>query len=209
MRKRLYWDFFWLFVFSLSIGFLVFVGSCEAYAEKTKPTLAERLESILDSVHVAPPPVDRPETDDELHERLHEIAEDAAYVAKGNASDALLLLAVDDEESGFALDVDKGPCRPGTCDSGRAYCSLQIWAKDAEAGQKLFDDRRACFSYGLEILHNSQSACMGLGKELAFSAYAAGTCDSEKGHEGSKRLYAYWQRWRDRYTAVLARERGK
>ena len=208
LEKRLYLDFLAVLAFALFVGAST-CGTCQARAEKTPPTLADRLYAILLTVHVAPPPEGVTETSEELHERLHEIAEDAAWAAKGNATDALLVLGVDEHESGFAIDTDKGPCRPGTCDGGRAYCSMQIWAKDAAAGQKLFDDRRACFSYGLELLHDSQSACLGMGKDLAFSQYAGGVCSSKAGQEGSKQLYDYWGRWQKRYAAELAAEKKK
>jgi len=199
MKKALLWDLFWLLVFSLAVGFLV---TQTAFAEKTKPTLAERLERLLDATHVAPPPSDRPETDEELHERLHEIAEDAAAVG-GNADDALLLLAVSQHEADFAADVDRGPCRPKTCDGGHAACMLQIHGGSDERNAQLFADRKDCFRTGLKALKNSAASC---GPGWRFSAYASGSCISDAGHKGSAELEASWTKWKQRYAAEVAKE---
>jgi hypothetical protein len=135
-----------------------------------------------------------PETDAERTERLHEIAVDAAFVAK-NDDEAALLLAVAYHESGFALDVDKGPCRKGTCDGGQAACMMQIHATP-ERRTELFKDRRECFRVGLSALRMSLRACRKNAPEDRFAQYASGSC--MKGFKGSRELYRAWARWRDR-----------
>lgn len=176
-------------------------------AEKAHSALVDRLYALLLETHVAPPPKDRPETDEELHERLHEIAEDAADAANGDPPDALLLLGVDEEESHFALDVDKGPCREGACDHGRAACGLQIWGRDEAERTLLFSDRRYCFRRGLALLHGSEKACAGHLKEHRFARYAGGDCESLAAQKGSERLADYQARWRARWAALVAKEK--
>lgn len=166
--------------------------------------LADTLYALLIATNIAAPPAGMTETEDEKKLRLRSIADDAAFVANDDPSDALLILAVAHHESGFALDVDKGPCRAGTCDGGHAACMMQIWSNDPKERARLFADRRACFEKGLKALHNSRDLC-GPG-ELVFSAYAAGSCISEAGHKGSRELYRYWLNWQGRYGTEKARE---
>lgn len=147
----------------------------------------------------------RCETRAEQEERLAEIAADALSVA-GSPDEALLILAVAEHESGFAIDVDKGPCREGTCDSGAAFCMLQVHA-DREHGAELFKDRRMCFREGLTALRRSRGQCRKEPAPFQFSAYASGTC--EAGHKGSAELYSAWVAWGGRYRAEKARREEK
>jgi hypothetical protein len=164
--------------------------------------LADVLFAILLSTPVAAPPEGMTETRAELEVRLRSIADDAAAVANDDPTDALLLLAVAQHESDFALDVDRGPCRAGTCDGSRAACLLQIQASP-ERRAALFADRRLCFAVGLRALkHGRLAECPSV--EMQFAGYAGGSCS--RGARGSRELYAYWQRWIARYAAEVARE---
>lgn len=157
------------------------------------------------------------ETEEERAARYAGIAADAYLVAfdpttkplfggkRGRAQTAALLLAVAFHESGFAPDVDKGPCFRGgatkgrgirsRCDGGRATCMLQIWmgpngkTPEGWTQQDLFDDRTKCFRAGLRGLRASHALCRkkGNAKDTLFAAYASGSCG--KGHKGARELY--------------------
>jgi hypothetical protein len=190
----------------LLFGVVVILVLCRsadaAHGEDAHPTLADDLYEALQGVKVAPPPSGITETPEALQTRLRAIAEDAADVG-GSEGPALLLLAVAEHESAFALDVDKGPCRPGTCDGGHAFCMLQVHA--GARGQELFDDRRACFSTGLRALRSSLAGCASQGRENSLAAYASGSCISPEGQKASRDLFTYWTRWQVRLDAVRAR----
>lgn len=160
-------------------------------------TLAATLLAVLSALSIVGPPRGQTESAEALHARLASIADDAAAVAKTDA-DALLILAVAEHESGFALDVDRGPCRPGTCDHGHAACMMQIHATP-ERQKELFADRRECFRVALAALHSSVAACKALPIEERFAAYAAGGCVSTAGRKSSRELYSYWRNWRQRF----------
>jgi len=173
--------------------------------------LADTLYEILLNTPVAAPPPGWSETEDELHARLRSIAEDAAAVAKGKPEDALLLLAVDHHESAFGVDVDRGPCYRGPdgnssrCDSGNAYCPLQLHI-GAERGAQAFADRRMCFRIGLAGLKHGRIAdCPS--DDMQFAGYAGGSCS--RGAKGSRELVAFWGQWKQRYAAELAREQAE
>lgn len=149
------------------------------------------------------------ETAEERVERYESIASDVVAVAfdpekkplfggaLGRARTAALLLAVAYHESGFAKDVDKGPCyrgkggRSARCDHGKSACLMQIrigqgttqegWTQD-----ELFADRKKCFSAGLNLMRKSISACRNLDERHRLNAYASGVC--ERGHRGSEGL---------------------
>jgi hypothetical protein len=149
------------------------------------------------------------ETVDERKLRYAEIGRDLySYVyhpdtkpifggAKGRARTASLLLAIAYHESGFAKDVDKGPCYRGKsgnstrCDSGMSACLMQIHLGDGTTPEghtqkDLFADRKKCFGAGLRLIRRSFSACKSLPMKHRLNAYASGSCS--KGHEGSERL---------------------
>lgn len=167
--------------------------------------LADVLYTVLLSTTVAAPPADRPEDRPALEARLRSIAEDAADVAGQDPEMATLILGVAHHESGFAIDVDLGPCRPGTCDNGQAACMLQIWTQNDATRAALFADRKKCFRTGLAALRSSMATCASNGPELQFAAYAAGSCD--RGHQGSRELYAYWTNFRARWASADAKAR--
>jgi hypothetical protein len=163
--------------------------------------LAAILYALLLLVRVVAPPAGMTETAEELDARLRSIAVDAAAAAQEDPADALLIIAVAQHESGFALDVDRGPCRPNTCDGGRAACMLQIWA-GPERRAALFADRQLCFRVGLRALKHSRLAeCPS--DEMQFAGYAGGSC--ARGAKGSRELYTYWLSW----LASYAKEKAK
>lgn len=149
------------------------------------------------------------ETTAERRDRYAEIGRDLyAYVyhpdtkpvfggKKGRARTASLLLAIAYHESGFAKDVDKGPCYRGKsgnsarCDSGMSACLMQIHIGDGSTPEgwtqkDLFADRKKCFAAGLRLIRRSFAACKSLPIKHRLNAYASGSC--AKGHEGSERL---------------------
>lgn len=159
------------------------------------------------------------ETAEERRDRYEAIAADAYLVAfdpdtkpiftgpRGRAATAALLLAVAYHESGFAPDVDRGPCFRGgkkkglsirsRCDGGRAACMLQVWVgRDGKTPegwtkQDLFDDRTKCFRAGLRGLRSSAGRCRKNAPDTFFAAYASGSCD--RGLKGARELYMLHQ----------------
>ncbi len=115
----------------------------------------------------------------------------------GRRRTAALLLAVAPHESGFAPDVDRGPCYRGRdgrslrCDSGRAACLLQVRGSP-EARRELFADRQRCFREGMALLRRSLGTCNQLPVEHRLAAYASGSCDA--GHEESSAMFKAAQR---------------
>jgi hypothetical protein len=149
------------------------------------------------------------ETVDARRERYASIAADLYALAydpetkpifggkKGRARTAALLLAVAYHESGFARDVDLGPCYRGKdgkgarCDHGLSACLMQVrigkgTTSEGWTQKELFEDRKKCFAAGLRLLRRSFSACKALPMKHRLNAYASGSCD--KGHAGSERL---------------------
>lgn len=135
------------------------------------------------------------ETPDQRRARYWGIARDAWAVAGEpeapqlgtRAQTAAAILAVAFHESGFAPDVDRGPCYRGgsqgrRCDSGRAFCMMQIQMTHAGrtpegyTGAELFQDRRKCLRAGLRQLAASQAQCGRHGWSLRFGIYASGSC---------------------------------
>lgn len=144
------------------------------------------------------------ETAEARAERYRGIAEAAVEVAydpreralfqgpHGRKRTASLLLAIAFFESGYAPDVDRGPCYPARdtktglvrCDGGRSACLLQIqvgagttaegWTRD-----ELFADRVKCFRAGLHLARKSFTKCgPKLGAAGALNAYATGACET-------------------------------
>lgn len=144
------------------------------------------------------------ETAEDKRERYQEIAQALYEVvydpeskplyggSKGRAYTALQLLSIAYMESGFAKDVDKGPCYRGKgfknrCDAGRAKCMMQIRVDDGVTvlglhgvegltGEQLHADRHACFRAGLHMVRRSFRACTKLGPEHRLDVYASGQC---------------------------------
>ncbi len=127
---------------------------------------------------------------------------------KGRARTAALLLAISYHESGFAKDVDIGPCYRGKngqsarCDSGISACMMQIHIGNGQTVEgwtkkDLFADRKKCFAAGLRLIRKSFSACRKLPMKHRLNAYASGSCS--KGQAGSERLMAL----ADKFTTRL------
>ena len=148
------------------------------------------------------------ETPAQRTDRYRAIAADlAAVLAEGGRlftgpaaerQTAALILAVAHHESGFAPDVDIGPCYRGRdgrslrCDAGRAACILQVRAANDDEKRALFADRRRCFREGLRILRRSLGACSTLEPAYRLAAYASGSCRG--GRKESKEITALAQR---------------
>ncbi len=69
----------------------------------------------------ATPPPGWSETTEQRLERYTEIATDAEAVGKTQRW-STLIIATAFHESGFRIDVDKGPCAKGWCDGGASSC---------------------------------------------------------------------------------------
>jgi hypothetical protein len=142
------------------------------------------------------------ETTQERTARYEAIAADLAAVVfdpgvrpvyggpEGRARTATLVLALAYMESGFAPDVDQGPCYrgpPGSklhgrCDGGLSACLLQIrlgagTTREGWTQQDLFADRRKCFTAGLRLVRQSTRAAQraGLGEDDLLRVYASGS----------------------------------
>ena len=181
------------------------------------------------------------ETVEERKERYADIADDVIEVVwgkdehgafkndsvflgpQGRARTAALLLAVAFHESGYAPDVDKGPCymgkygKNGRCDGGRSVCMLQVMVgreyvtrtgekivprtREGWTAQDLFEDRTKCFRAGMAKMRASMRMCAraGLPLEHQLTAYGAGTCDRPAGKRGSERLIGLYKRFWDRH----------
>lgn len=106
---------------------------------------------------------------------------------KARAHTAALVLAVAYKESGFAADVDRGPCyrgkdgRSSRCDGGQSACTLQIKLGRGSTAEgwdqsELFADRKKCFRAGLALMRRSYKACSQEGPDYRLNAYASGVC---------------------------------
>lgn len=126
---------------------------------------------------------------------------------RGRARTAALLLAIAWHESGFARDVDLGPCYRGRandgarCDYGRAHCLLQVHARDGKTEEgwtpaELVADREKCFRAGMHLVLRSFAACRKNPPKHRLAAFASGRCDA--GQSGSERLLALGERFATR-----------
>lgn len=96
-----------------------------------------------------------------------------------------VLAAVAFHESGFAKDVDVGPCYRGKghelrCDSGRSVCLMQLHAPgrttiDGYTRAQLEGDRKTCFRAALHVASRSYSACRK--PFTSLNLYATGFCN--------------------------------
>jgi hypothetical protein len=153
------------------------------------------------------------ETPQEREARYRSIAEDVWAVAydpdvkpvyagpNGRAHTASLLLAVTYMESGWAPDVDKGPCYRGKkggaqwsrCDGGRSACMAQInigtgRTLEGWTQKDLFDDRRKCLTVATRLLRGSVNACKALGPDAALNLYGQGYCGKAVLDKGKARI---------------------
>lgn len=140
------------------------------------------------------------ETVEQVRARYHSIASDLVSVVFdpaettpygqgfiGRLRTGALVLAVATMESGFARDVDVGPCyrgpsnQGGRCDAGRSACLLQIQVgigntKEGWSRADLTKDRKKCFKAGLRMMRQSISSCRKNPPLHGLAAYASGTC---------------------------------
>lgn len=127
----------------------------------------------------------------------------------GRARTAALLLAIAWHESGYARDVDLGPCWRGRsndssrCDFGRAHCLLQVHARDGKTREgwtpaELVADREKCFRAGLHLVQSSFAACRANPAKHRLCAYASGRCSA--GQAGSERLLSLAERFATRLS---------
>jgi hypothetical protein len=123
---------------------------------------------------------------------------------KGRAKTGALLLAIAWHESGYARDVDLGPCWRGRqndgqrCDFGRAHCLMQIHARDGATEEgwtpdELKADRSKCFRAGLHLVQKSFAACKSNKMQHRLAAFASGRCSA--GQSGSERLLSLGERF--------------
>jgi hypothetical protein len=110
----------------------------------------------------------------------------------GRAMTAATVLAVLYHESGFARDVDQGPCYQGKgapmrCDGGRSACMAQIQIGEGTTTLRshgiagltkadLFADRKLCFKVAQHLIRRSFVACAKQGPNAKLNAYASGVC---------------------------------
>ncbi len=122
------------------------------------------------------------ETAEQRMARYVSIAEDIAATTQDPREQAVLV-AVAHHESGFAPDVDKGPCWRGPrndgarCDGGRAASIFQLQAAGDEDATRLFKDRRLAAKRALDAIRRSARSCVPkYGKLAALRVYAGGAC---------------------------------
>lgn len=178
----------------------------------------ERLASIPQIPGWAESAEEKRERYGEIARALYEVVYDPASRGlfggpKGRAYTALQLLSIAYMESGFAKDVDKGPCYQGRgfrgrCDGGRAKCMMQIRVDDGVTilalhgvagltGEQLHADRHACFRTGLHMVRRSFRACTKLGPDHRLDVYASGYCGGGYG-PGRARLKLAERIWHER-----------
>lgn len=144
------------------------------------------------------------ETAPQKQERYQEIAEalykvvyapDAKSIyggARGRAHTAVTLLALSFMESGFAHDVDKGPCsssrpRGMDCDGRQAAGLGQIRVEqgktllamhgiEGKTQEDIFADRELMFRIELFMVRQSFLSCRKYGADWALNVYASGSC---------------------------------
>ena len=138
---------------------------------------------------------------------------------KGRAMTAATILGVAFHESGFAHDVDKGPCYRGRngrdvrCDGGMSACVMQIklgagtttlrsHGFEGLTQADLFRDRKLCFRVGLHLLRRSVMSCTKRGPNERLNAYASGRCD--QGADRSKEILNIVRRFLANKEAVPA-----
>lgn len=119
---------------------------------------------------------------------------------------AELLVAIAFHESGFAKDVDLGPCAPGRlkgggCDHGRARGLWQVQAYD-------FSDREEAARLALKLAYRSMTACRDLPVEERLAVYASGNCKSEVGRRRSREIWSVLKKVRTMPAVALGGARS-
>lgn len=136
--------------------------------------------------------VEAQESVEERTARYDSIALDVARAVKVLSAGerkgaAQLLIAIAWHESGFAKDVDLGPCAPkrlaiGGCDRGRARGLWQVQAFD-------WGHREEAAGLAMKLAFRSMTACRKLPVEERLAAYAGGTCASVMGQKRSREVW--------------------
>lgn len=148
---------------------------------------------------VRPTYVEAVETVDERTVRYMDISKDVTAAvgdlpAGARKGAAQLLIAIAWHESGFAKDVDLGPCAPGRlriggCDHGRARGLWQVQAYD-------WGHRQEAAALAMRLAFRSMTACKKLPPEEQLAAYTGGTCASKMGRFRSREIWAVLKRIR-------------
>ena len=156
------------------------------------------------------------ETAEQKIERYKSIAQDLYDVvydpevepvypgSKGRARTALLMVAIAFHESGFAHDVDIGPCYRGRdgqsarCDHGRSACIMQMHigggtTPEGYTQAELFADRKKCLRSALARIRSSMGECKALDEKHRLNAYASGVCT--RGDEQSEELASFVEKF--------------
>src|SRR5262249_45961253 len=126
------------------------------------------------------------ETAEDRTFRYTEIAADIARAVEGmpegqgRRGAAEILVAIGFHESGFAFDVDVGPCAPGRlriggCDGGRARSLWQLQAWEPDQGDGAPSQRSQAAREALRRAFRSLSACRDLAREERLAMYAGGS----------------------------------
>lgn len=130
---------------------------------------------------------------EDLYEVVYDPMVRSLYGGKhGRAMTAATMLAVIYHESGFARDVDQGPCYQGKgaslrCDGGRSACMAQVQIGEGTTTLRshgiagltkadLFADRKSCFRIAEHLIRRSFTACAKQGPNAKLNAYASGVC---------------------------------
>lgn len=160
---------------------------------------------MLALAHAAPKP-SHPETKEERETRYAEIADALEAQGKFNlpgysrTESALLVIAIAYHESGFAKDVDVGPCyrnmngKGPQCDRGAAKCLMQLHIPD-------WPTREDCFATGIAAARSALTKCKHL---MAHERLAglSGSCD--RGRAGSREIFDMFTRIRGIHTYQVA-----
>lgn len=119
---------------------------------------------------------------------------------------AQMLVAISFHESGWAKDVDLGPCAPrrlkiGGCDHGRAVSIFQVQGHDLEK-----ESREEAARVALRLAFRSMSACRTLPAEERLAVYAGGNCTSKMGRFRSREIWSVVKRVRAMPSKVIPPE---
>ncbi len=132
----------------------------------------------------------------DIHQVIYDPSTEPLYQGEhGRARTAALVLAVAYKESGFAPDVDIGPCYRGKdgrsmrCDSGQSASMWQIKLGSGNTAEgwsqkDLFADRKKAIRAALAMMMKSFKACGREGPDYLLNAYASGVCG--RGHGKSR-----------------------
>ena len=143
------------------------------------------------------------ETQDQYEARLAGVAADVEAVA-ANSTEVAYLLGIAWHESGFALDVQVGPCvgtHAGRCDGGRARGPWQLHGASSEA------TLREQAALALRRVRASVHQCAGNPPGERLAAYASGRCD--RGLGAARELESSVVRARSELARAVEAERRR